>query len=152
MSQVLITQYLAQLDLVFIPEYQLDSATRDTRFVDGARQRADVPDTKARAAGQTPKPVLKANPDAGTLTIDSETTLTGVPPEAWHYQLGSRCAIDWVLDQHKEKKPKDPTLRAKFDTYRLADHREALVALLGRVVRVSVETVRIVEAIRGAAR
>ena len=66
MSQVLINQYLADLDrlkkvggthresvvreafkdllkgwgkqhdLVFIPEYKLDSATKDTRFVDGA--------------------------------------------------------------------------------------------------------------------
>jgi hypothetical protein len=66
MSQVLINQYLAQLDvlkkvggthresvvreafkdllkgwgrqhdLVFIPEYKLDSTTKDTRFVDGA--------------------------------------------------------------------------------------------------------------------
>jgi hypothetical protein len=38
------------------------------------------------------------------------------------------------------------------DTGPTADHKEALVALLGRVVRVSVEAVRIVEAIRGAAR
>ena len=40
---------------------------------------------------------------------------TGVPPEAWLYKLGNRCALDWVLDQYKEKKPRDPTIREKFD-------------------------------------
>jgi predicted helicase len=108
-------------------------------------QRTDVPDTKARAAGQSPKCILKSEPEAGRIVLDSETTLTGVPLEAWTYRLGNRSAIDWVLDQHKEKKPKDPTIREKFDTYRFADHRERVIDLLARVVRVSVETVRIVQ-------
>ncbi len=64
----------------------------------------------------------------------------------------SGSAIDWVLDQHKEKKSKDPTIREHFDTYRFADHKERVIDLLGRVVAVSVETVRIVEEIEGAAR
>ncbi|MBC7161239.1 MAG: N-6 DNA methylase [Immundisolibacter sp.] len=112
--------------------------------------RIDVPDDKARAAGQSPKPVLKSDKDAGTITLDSETTLTGVPREAWAYQLGNRCAIDWVLDQHKEKKPKDPTIRARFDTYRFADHKDAVIDLLRRVTRVSVETVDITARMKAA--
>jgi len=44
----------------------------------------------------------------------------------------------------KEEEPKDPTIREKFDTYRLADHRERVIDLLARVVAVSVETMRIV--------
>jgi predicted helicase len=108
-------------------------------------QRIDVPDTKARAAGQAPKCILKSESDAGRIVVDGETTLAGVPPQAWTYRLGNRSAIDWVLDQHKEKKPKDPTIREKFDTYRFADHKERVVDLLARVVRVSVETVRIVQ-------
>ena len=51
-----------------------------------------------------------------------------------------------MLDQYKEKKPKDPTIREKFDTYRFADHNEKVIALLMRVTTVSAETVRIVEA------
>ena len=78
--------------------------------------------------------------------------LTGLPRGAWDYRLGNRSAIDWVLDQHKEKKPKDPTIRAKFDTYRFADYKEKVIDLLARVTTVSVETVRIVEAMRGASR
>jgi predicted helicase len=55
-----------------------------------------------------------------------------------------------VLDQHKEKAPKDPTIRARFDTYRFADHKQRVADLLARVTRVSVETVAIVEAMPGA--
>ena len=117
-----------------------------------ALKRSDISDEKARAAGQSPKPMLKADKDAGVITLDSETTLTGVPAEAWRYQLGNRCAIDWVLDQYKEKKPKDPTIRARFDTYRLKDHKEGVIDLLARVTTVSVETMRIVDAMRGAPR
>jgi predicted helicase len=109
-----------------------------------ALKRTDIPDERARAAGQSPKCILKSDPEAGRIVIDSETTLGGVPAQAWAYRLGNRCAIDWVLDQHKEKKPKDPTIRAKFDTYRFADHKERVIDLLMRVTTVSVETVRIV--------
>ena len=72
--------------------------------------------------------------------------LTGVPPEAWTYQLGNRSALEWILDQYKEKTPKDPTIREKFNTYRFADHKEKVIDLLKRVTRVSVETMKIVEA------
>ena len=114
--------------------------------------RHDEPDTQARAAGQSPKALLKSDPVAGSITLDSETTLRGVPPEAWAYKLGNRCAIDWVLDQHKEKKPKDPTIREKFDTYRFADHKDKVIDLLQRVTTVSVQTVQITGAMKGVAR
>jgi len=95
---------------------------------------------------------MQGREEAGLITLDSETLLAGVPAEAWRYQLGNRCAIDWVLDQYKEKKPKDPTIREKFDTYRFADHKERVIDLLQRVTAVSVETVRIVAAMASAAR
>jgi predicted helicase len=115
-------------------------------------KRTDTPDPKARAAGQAPKCVLKSEPEFGRIVVDSETTLAGIPAAAWAYKLGNRSALDWVLDQHKEKKPKDPTIREKFDTYRFADHKERVIALLARVARVSVETVRIVEDLKAGPR
>ena len=86
---------------------------------------------------------------SGSVTIDADTQITGIPLEAWTYRLGNRAAIDWVLDQHKEKKPRDPTIAAKFNTYRFADYKESMIELLARVVRVSVETVAITEAMKG---
>lgn len=59
----------------------------------------------------TPKALLKADKDDGRIVIDSETALLGVPPEAWDYSLGNRSALEWILDQYKEKTPKDPTIR-----------------------------------------
>jgi predicted helicase len=114
--------------------------------------REEVEDAKTRAAGLAPRAILKADRAAGVLVLDSETRLTGVPAEAWEYRLGNRTALEWVLDQHKEKRPKDPTIRARFDGYRFADHKERVAELLMRVTRVSVETVAIVEAMRAAPR
>ena len=87
---------------------------------------------------------LAANKAAGTIALDDKTTLRGVPPEAWEYQLGSRSALEWVLDQYKEKKPKDPTIAERFNTYRFADYKEQVIDLLQRVCTVSVKTVEIV--------
>lgn len=105
-------------------------------------ERVDTPGKSA------PVPKLKSDPTRGAVVVDSETQLTGIPPEAWDYRLGNRSAIDWVLDQHKEKRPRDPTVAAKFNTYRFADHKESMIKLLAKVVRVSVETVAITEAMK----
>jgi predicted helicase len=115
-------------------------------------KRTDVPDEKARKAGVRPKTMLKADKNGGRIVVDSETTLAGIPPEAWEYKLGNRSALEWVLDQYKESKPKDPTIREKFDTYRFADYKEQVIDLLARVTTVSVETQRIVEAMKKAVR
>ena len=115
-------------------------------------KRIDISDDGARKSGVAPKPLLKADKDGGRILIDGETTLAGIPPEAWQYQLGNRTALEWVLDQYKERKPKDPTIREKFDTYRFADYKEKVIDLLTRVTTVSVRTVAIVREMRKAAR
>lgn len=109
-------------------------------------ERVDEP--KKRAKGSTPKAMLRSDHDNGNVRLDADTQLTGVPVEAWRYRLGNRSAIDWVLDQHKEKKPRDPTIQEKFNTYRFADYKEKVIDLLGRVTRVSVETVAITVAMK----
>jgi predicted helicase len=117
-----------------------------------ALTRADVIDAKAQAASLAPKAMLRADTSTGSITLDSETTLTGVPPTAWTYKLGNRSALEWILDQYKEKKPKDPTIREKFDTYRFANYKEKVIDLLKRVTTVSVETVAMTEAMKTAKR
>jgi predicted helicase len=111
-------------------------------------QRTDIIDEKARGAGQSPRPLLKADIPGGRIVLDSETTLSGIPPEAWDYKLGNRSALEWILDQYKESKPRDPTIREKFDTYRFADYKDKVIDLLARVTRVSVETQAIVEGMK----
>ena len=59
--------------------------------------------------------------------------------------LGSRSALEWVLDQYKEKKPRDPTIRERFNTYRFTDYKERVIDLLRRVCTVSVRTMDVVD-------
>lgn len=108
--------------------------------------RIDTPDEKARAAGVAPKAFLKADTDNGVIRLDSETTLSNIPKQVWRYKLGNRSGVEWILDQYKEKTPKDPTIREKFNTYRFADYKEKVVDLIARVTRVSVETMQIIDA------
>ena len=95
--------------------------------------------------GKPTKVVLRPDKARGRIILDDKTTLTGVPPEAWHYQLGNRSALEWVLDQYKEKKPRDATIAEKFNTYRFADYKERVIDLLQRVCTVSVRTMEIVD-------
>ena len=91
------------------------------------------------------RPSLSADQKSGSINLDDRTTLTGIPDSAWQYRLGSRSALEWILDQYKERKPRDPTIRERFNTYRFADHKERVIDLLQRVCTVSVETVKIVD-------
>ncbi len=90
------------------------------------------------------KPKLKANKDTGEIYLDNITTLSGIPSEVWDYKLGNRSALEWILDQYKEKKPKDPTIAKLFNTYKFIDYKDKVIDLLMRVTTVSVETMKII--------
>jgi predicted helicase len=111
-------------------------------------KRTNTNDKKSRDADLEPEVLLKADKEDGTIEIDSETWLGNIPEEAWLYKLGSRSALEWVLDQHGENKTRSEIIRKQFDDYSFAVHKEAVVKLIGQVTRVSVETQEIVEAMR----
>jgi predicted helicase len=89
--------------------------------------------------------ILRADKSKGIITLDERTTLSGIPQKAWECRLGSRSALEWVLDQYKEGKPRDPTIHEKFNTYRFSDHKERVIDLLRRVCTVSAATMEIVD-------
>ena len=91
------------------------------------------------------RPKLKADRQVGKIFIDDQTTLSEIPKAAWAYKLGNRSALEWVLDQYKEKKIRDKTVAEKFNAYKFADYKEEVILLLRRVCRVSVETVGIID-------
>ena len=104
-------------------------------------ERIDGPNPPTRA-------MLRANAkdkEQGVIRIDDQTALSGIPPSAWRYRLGSRSALEWILDQHKERKPRDAAIRERFDAYRFAPHKERVIDLLMRVCTVSVATMKIVD-------
>jgi predicted helicase len=99
---------------------------------------------KELVAKVNPKAKLKALKDIGVIVLDDNTELHGIPKQAWNYKLGNRSALEWILDQYKEKKPGDPTIAENFNTYKFADYKEQVIDLLKRVCTVSVETMKIV--------
>lgn len=105
----------------------------------------DAPDPAKPIKRTTPKAKLKADKIEGKIILDTETTLEGVPAVAWDYKLGNRSALEWILDQYKEKKPKDPTIAKLFNTYKFADYKEHVIDLLQRVCTVSVKTMEIIQ-------
>ncbi|MDQ6757972.1 MAG: Eco57I restriction-modification methylase domain-containing protein, partial [Bacteroidota bacterium] len=105
-----------------------------------------TPSLKARNDEiKPPKAKLKAIKESGIIQLDENTELHGIAKEAWEYKLGNRSALEWILDQYKEKKPTDPTIAEKFNTYKFADYKDKVIELLKRVCTVSVETMRIVK-------
>jgi len=63
----------------------------------------------------------------------------------WDYKLGNRSALEWILEQYKEKTPKDPTIAKLFNTYKFADYKEHVIDLLQRVCTVSIRTMEIIQ-------
>jgi predicted helicase len=78
------------------------------------------------------------------LRFNPSLTLAGIPPRVFDYRLGNRGALDWVIDQYRVTEDVRSGIRS--DPNR-ADDPEYIVRLVGQVVRVSLETVRIVNAL-----
>jgi len=87
---------------------------------------------------------MKLAEDKKSLAVNPSLTLAGIPPEVFQYRLGNRSALDWVIDQYQISEDKRSGIRS--DPNR-PDDPQYIVRLVGQVVRVSVETVRIVSAL-----
>ncbi len=85
---------------------------------------------------------MKLSKDKTTLVVNRSLTLGGIPPETSEYRLGNRSALEWVIDQYQLSEDKRSGI--KSDPNR-EDDEEYIVRLVGQVVRVSVETVKIVK-------
>ncbi|MBI5759372.1 MAG: N-6 DNA methylase, partial [Planctomycetales bacterium] len=85
---------------------------------------------------------MKLTKDKSALVVNPSLTLVGIPPETFRYRLGNRSALEWVIDQYQITEDKRSGIRS--DPNR-PDDPEYIVRLVGQVVHVSVETVRIVE-------
>ena len=87
---------------------------------------------------------MRLSKDKTTLVVNPSLTLAGIPAETFQYRLGNRSALEWVIDQYQVSEDKRSGI--KSDPNR-ADDPEYIVRLVGQVVRVSLETVRIINAL-----
>jgi len=85
---------------------------------------------------------LRLNKDKTAVVVNRSLTLAGIPPAVFEYRLGNRSAVEWVIDQYRVKEHKRSGIPS--DPNR-PDDPEYIVRLIGQVVRLSLETVRIVD-------
>jgi predicted helicase len=85
---------------------------------------------------------MKLSKDKAALIYNEFLTLEGIPPETFAYRLGNRSALDWVIDQYQVSTDKRSGITN--DPNR-PDDPEYIVRLLGQVITVSLETVKVVK-------
>jgi predicted helicase len=89
---------------------------------------------------------MRLNKDKTELRVNDSLTLSGIPRAVFEYRLGNRSALDWVIDHYRVTE--DARSGIVSDPNR-EDDPQYIVRLVGQVVRVSVETVRIVAGLPG---
>jgi predicted helicase len=85
---------------------------------------------------------MKLTQDRMAVIINESLTLTGIPEQCLAYRLGNRSALDWIIDQYQVSTDKRSEIVSDPNS---DDDPEYIVRLVGRVVTVSVETVKLVE-------
>jgi predicted helicase len=84
--------------------------------------------------------------DKTQLKYNDFLTLSGIPAEAYEYRLGNRSALEWVVDQYRVSTDKRSGI---VNDPNREDDPEYIVRLVGQVVTVSVETVKLVRELAG---
>ena len=87
---------------------------------------------------------MKLNKDKTQIIYNEFLTLSGIPPEVFQYRLGNRSGLDWIIDQYQVKIDKRSGI--VNDPNRL-DDEQYIVRLIGQVITVSLETVKIVDSL-----
>ncbi|OHO52381.1 damage-inducible protein, partial [Corynebacterium sp. HMSC035E02] len=84
--------------------------------------------------------------DVTKLIYNKRVTISGIPEEADEYMLGSRSAVAWLIDRYQVKKDKaSGIVNDPNDWADEVGNPRYIVDLIGKVVRVAMETVRIVD-------
>ncbi|MFI9556119.1 DEAD/DEAH box helicase [Nonomuraea endophytica] len=86
---------------------------------------------------------VKGETDRSTIVYNNRVTLTNIPEEAYRYQLGTRSAIEWIIDRYRVKV--DQASGITNDPNDWSDDPRYIIDLLKRIVTVSLETMKIVD-------
>ncbi|HJF13162.1 DEAD/DEAH box helicase [Corynebacterium falsenii] len=84
--------------------------------------------------------------DVTKIIYNTKVTISGIPAEAEEYVLGSRSALAWLIDRYQVRKDKaSGIVNDPNDWADDVGNPRYIVDLIGKVTRVAVETIRIVE-------
>ena len=85
---------------------------------------------------------MRFSKDKTQIYYNDYFTLAGIPAETFAYQLGTRSALEWVVDQYRVKVDKRSGI---VNDPNRTDQPQYIVDLIGRVITVSLRTVEIVK-------
>lgn len=90
----------------------------------------------------------KLTDDKTTLIYNSRITLTGIPPEALEYVVNGKPALEWIIERYQVTTDKDSAIVNDPNDWATEHNDPAYILnLVKRVVRVSVETMKIVKSL-----
>lgn len=86
--------------------------------------------------------------DRTVIHYNDRITLSGIPESAYRYMLGSRSAIEWIIDRYHVKTDKaSGIVNDPNDWSRGVSDPRYIIDLLARIVTVSLETMAIVDSL-----
>ena len=133
--QNLLQHYSRQADLILDGRLQLDVDITEPRNLVNVLQTPDVPlDWRVEK--------MKLSKDKTQIVYNNFLTLDGIPEKVFDYRLGTRSALEWIINQYCVKIDKRSGI--VNDPNRHNDP-QYIVKLIGKVISVSLETVKVVE-------
>lgn len=78
----------------------------------------------------------------GKVTVNDSLTLGGIPQDAFLYRLGTRSALEWVVDQYKLVQDEDGNVTSDPND---PENDKYIVDLIGRVTTVSISTLNLIK-------
>jgi predicted helicase len=84
----------------------------------------------------------QSNKDKTTIIYNQYLTLSGIPLEVYDYIVNGKSALEWIMERYKFTKDKDSGISNNPNDW--SDDPRYIVDLVKRIVRVSVETVKII--------
>ncbi len=77
---------------------------------------------------------MKLSKDRTSMRVNDSLTLGGIPADAFQYRLGSKSALQWIIDQYQVNGNSDPNRETRSGVHRSPGWP---------VIRLSIETVRV---------
>ena len=79
------------------------------------------------------------------IVVNSHITLSGIPEEAYRYTVNGKSGIDWLVDRYQVKSDRDSGIVNDPNLY--SEDPRYIVNLVARMVRVSLESVTLIDAL-----
>jgi predicted helicase len=89
---------------------------------------------------------MRLSKDKTGVVYNGFLTLGGIPAQAFEYKLGTRSALEWVIERYQVMEDKRSCI---VNDPNRADDPEYITRLIGQVITVSMETAQIVESLPG---